>query len=937
MSSASSGVWAGLVERHLEAEVIDAALTGSTQGQGRFVILYGRSGIGRSTLLAAAIRQAELHGIAILSAFGSELERGYGFGIVRQLLEARIAQLPAAERRSLLNHAGPAAAAALGIGPLNEASPGTGFDQLESVYRLVTRLSAGAPLLVAVDDLQWCDRPSLDFLCFLGHRAGQLPVTIIGAWRRGEPHVKAGRLQALAAMPQTSFLSLAPLSREGVRTVLRNETGSSPGDAAVDAVLRQTGGEPFLVKELTGGLRLRGVPVSRAADDAIEHVTPESVRRNVVARLGRHPEPVQGLARAVAVLGDGSMAQVGLLAGLDPDVARSAVDALVRAGLFRDDSTVAYAQPILQRAVYDTLSSLERAELHRAAAMLLCGSTPGAHRAALHLLGCEAAAEPRFVDALCVAAGRSVEAGFFDEACRFYERALAEAEGTSMRQSVLIRLAQVEIASRDFRSAAAHAAESLETVSSPSERAESALVGAEALACASDWAGAVALLESAADSLAEPDSGVSLDLRASAAVVRACAGGSPPHGASSRRALERLAGATVAERKMLAALAHELTISSDSTAEQVRDVCERVLVADASPGGGLFGEAAGYLACRAALLADGDELVERSLNGRANEPIPCAVRSELLALRGELVPAAETARRALSSLEALAPSPLRDRVQRRVLVVVALAAVERGRLEEADAALTRLVDDDGEGSAEAILVRMAVRLAQGAPDVGAAIEAERTDDAIVATAGSLRAWAALTHRAAGNDARALALATEHLERARTWAGPSVLGHALIVRGAQDKGREQLRFLEDAVALLEQSPSMLERARGALEYGAALRRSGRRGESREHLVRGADLAQRCGADVLASRARTELVATGARPRRAAFTGVDALTVAERRVALLAAAGMTKREIARELTVSMKTVSGQLSAVYLKLDVHDRDALAAAMETGAGARS
>lgn len=923
--------------------MIDVALTSSTQGQGRFVILYGRSGIGRSTLLAAGIRQAKQHGIATLSAFGSELERGYGFGIVRQLLEARIAGLTAAERRSLLNHAGPASAAALGIGPWNEASPGTGFDQLESVYRLVTRLSAGAPLLVAVDDLQWCDRPSLDFLCFLGHRAGQLPVTIIGAWRRGEPHVKAGRLQALAAMPQTSFLNLAPLGREGVRTVLLNETGSSPGDAAVDAVLRQTGGEPFLVKELADGIRLRGISVSRAAGDAIEHVTPESVRRNVVARLGRHSEVVQRLARVVAVLGDGSMSQVGVLAGLDPDVARSAVDALVRAGLFRDDSTVAYAQPILQRAVYDTLSSLERAELHRAAAMLLCGSTPiepvHAHRAAVHLLGCEATADPRFVDALCAAAGRSVEGGSFDDACRFYGRALAEAEGTAARQSVLLRLAQVELASRDFRSAAAHAAESLETVSSPSERAGSALVRAEALACASDWAGAVTQLASVVDSFAEFDSDVSLDLRASAAVVRACAGGSLSCGPSSRRALERLAGTTVAERKMLAALAHELTISSDSAAERVRDVCTRVLAGDGRMDGNLFGDAADYLACRAALLADGDELVEQSLNNRADGPIPGVVRSELLIVRGDLVEADETARRAFCSLENLSPSPLRDRVRRSLLVVLAVAAVERGRLEEADAALARLVDGggDNEKSVEALLVRMVVRLAQGAPDLAAAIEAERADDAIVAPAGCIHAWAALTHRAAGNDARALALATEHLERARTWAGPSVLGRALIVRGTQDKGREQLRFLEAAVALLEQSPSMLERARAALEYGAALRRSGRRGESREHLVRGADLAQRCGADVLASRARTELVATGARPRRAAFTGVDALTVAERRVALLAAAGMTKRQIARELTVSMKTVSGQLSAVYLKLDVHDRDALAAAMETGAGARS
>jgi DNA-binding CsgD family transcriptional regulator len=73
-----------------------------------------------------------------------------------------------------------------------------------------------------------------------------------------------------------------------------------------------------------------------------------------------------------------------------------------------------------------------------------------------------------------------------------------------------------------------------------------------------------------------------------------------------------------------------------------------------------------------------------------------------------------------------------------------------------------------------------------------------------------------------------------------------------------------------------------------------------------------------------------VATGARPRRAAFSGVGSLTAAERRVAALAAAGMTNREIAKELTVSAKTVSGQLGAVYLKLDVHDRSALAAAMQ-------
>ena len=59
-------------------------------------------------------------------------------------------------------------------------------------------------------------------------------------------------------------------------------------------------------------------------------------------------------------------------------------------------------------------------------------------------------------------------------------------------------------------------------------------------------------------------------------------------------------------------------------------------------------------------------------------------------------------------------------------------------------------------------------------------------------------------------------------------------------------------------------------------------------------------------------------------------MDSLTRSERRVAQLAAAGMTNREIASELIVSVKTVSGQLTAVYRKLDIHDRAALAAVMQ-------
>ena len=90
-----------------------------------------------------------------------------------------------------------------------------------------------------------------------------------------------------------------------------------------------------------------------------------------------------------------------------------------------------------------------------------------------------------------------------------------------------------------------------------------------------------------------------------------------------------------------------------------------------------------------------------------------------------------------------------------------------------------------------------------------------------------------------------------------------------------------------VNLLEATPARYELALALADLGAHLRRTGRPGEARAPLRRALDLAQRSGAAPLADQARRELLATGARPRRTALTGPDALTSAERRVAGLAA--------------------------------------------------
>jgi DNA-binding CsgD family transcriptional regulator len=126
-------------------------------------------------------------------------------------------------------------------------------------------------------------------------------------------------------------------------------------------------------------------------------------------------------------------------------------------------------------------------------------------------------------------------------------------------------------------------------------------------------------------------------------------------------------------------------------------------------------------------------------------------------------------------------------------------------------------------------------------------------------------------------------------------------------------------------------------RALSDYGAALRRAGRRLEARAELQRALDLAHRLGARRIANQARSELIAAGAKPRRDAITGRDALTPAELRVARLAAQGLTSREIAQALFITTTTAKAHLNRVYRKLEITRRgqldDALTAVIDDGA----
>jgi DNA-binding CsgD family transcriptional regulator/tetratricopeptide (TPR) repeat protein len=933
---------AELLEREAELAAVEA-LIGDPLDTGRLLAIEGPPGIGKTSLLAATKARAQEAGIQVMGARGSELELAFSYGVVRQLFEPFLRREPPEERAELL--AGAAALAAPLFDPAELASePGTDVSlaTLHGLYWLAANVAARGPLLLAVDDLHWCDAASLRWLAYLVARLEDLPLALVVGLRAAEPGTDPLVLGQIVSDPLATVIRPAPLTREATGRLIRRLLSSEAEDSFCVACHEESGGNPLLLRELLNAVASEGLPATAANVERLREVEADAVSRAVSLRLIRLPPEATSLARAIAILGDDADPRdAAAMAGLDDERASRAATELVRGDILRPHAPLAFVHPVVRAAVYAMLTPAEQDESHGRAARLLADSGAEAERIAAHLLRVAPAADVQIVRTLRDAARVALARGAAESAVAYLRRALEEPPSVSERVDVLLELGSAETLVSGPTSVE-HLREAHELIHDPIRRAKAAVLLGRQLFSLHRTDDSVAVLQRGLEELGRADFEISRRLEAGLILNAIMA---PRLYDLALERLERVrshpSNTTPGEKMLLGLLAyHEAraNVPADIAVGLARRALADGVLLRAAKGGGPFLMAVVVLA-----MADLDETLEMYDQALADAYRRGSVfafaatkvfRSQTFLYRGELREAEGEGREALDACEAwgLELGP------RHLASFLADALIEQGKVDAAPAVLARGGFEGDPDTAhghwfldsEARFRMLSGDLGQGVADM---LEAGRRFEAVGGRNPAFMAWrsqAALGLLQMGERREeALRLAFEELELARIWGAPRALGRALRAAGLVEGGREGLGLLHEAVEVLDGSPATLELAKALTELGAALRRGNRRSEARDVLRRAVELATICGAAPLVARAETELLASGARPRRIALSGVDSLTPSERRVAQMAAEGLMNREIAQVLFVTAKTVEVHLSSVYRKLGIKSRSQLPAAL--------
>ena len=912
-----------LVGREHELAVMRSCLADARTGTSSVLVLNGEPGIGKSALLAGARRAADR---VVLSTVGVESESDIAYVNLADVFRHHYSYLNAIPDRQA-----DALASVFAIGP---SKPADRFTVDAATLNLMAAIAADGPVVVTVDDAQWVDRASLEALTFAGNRLEVEGIVLMFAVRSGQPAAQQlSRFQTLVLTGLDNSAARALVARAGLQAM---------SEASTSRLIEESGGNP---------LALLTLPATMKADDF------------AMWALGAEPLPISSVIEdafcdTIRVLPDQTRMALRLLAIMEAGTPEHFRSALERERLSVDDLDPAedaglisyqhgqpgFRHPLVRAAAYRTSSAAGRRRAHLLAAQILeqATSATALERRAWHLVAARTAPTEALAQTFQIAADNEFAAANYTVAGRLYKRSseLTPAGNNAMRRMLqaanalrlagaideartLLRNAMTLGSDPELRAAIDYAHYRLQVYAGGMIDGRDGLIKTGAAAAKLHPAQAAQILGDAA--LASTVIGDLPTARATAEQAMQLAGRSdgsdPPLAVAAVNAMVKaISGDPVGARRLLHPRAAEIDALDPMGIEFVYQVPLELSIAH------LASEEAGRARTLLARAVDG----ARQLSAAGLLPFRCGSLGRIDFWQGRWASALALVHEAL-----------------------------------------RLADDTGWATERpsnlATLAR--IEAMSGHPEEARrhAIEGVAASEAI--GAGTYLAFAQIALGAleltAGNQAAAIS----HFEEVSAFSDDvgfsnspvmwwsSDLLECYVSEGMDDAARRELSRLEKVAAnpdmpttaavtarsraLLEPaafeehmtealrlhsiSDMPFERARTELMIGQRVRRHNQPAKARPPLTSALAIFDRLGAPDWASRARSELQATGIRIPQSEAPGLATLTPQELQVALAVARGHSNREVAGLLFLSTKTVEFHLSNVYRKLGINRRTRL------------
>jgi DNA-binding CsgD family transcriptional regulator len=887
-------------------------LTAPPYAGSRELLLLGDPGMGKTVLLAQAMREAGAAGTRVLAAAGRESEQDLAFAGLHQLLRPvldRVAGLPARQAEAVRGAFG------ISADPVPPDALLTGI----AVLTLLSGLSDDGPLLIAVDDAQWLDRASLDALAFAARRLDSEQLVLLAGARGNVPPPGFER-----DFPQ---LVLAPLSLPDAGRLLDAQP-HPPSGRAREHVLQQAAGNPLALIELAKMI---------AAD-------PDAGRRWAAEPLPLTRRLTVGMAARYASLPRETQAALLLAAVADsPEVAAAAVSGLraetlapaEAAGLITLDTPgPQFTHPLVRSAVYYGAPFNERAAAHRQVADAVRGQ---ADRYAWHLAAAALGPDEDVAALLEDSAAQAQRRGGAAAAARTMQRAAELSPGDEEKARRLLAAASLAHPAGQADWVRELAGNVLALTADPDMRIAARLNIGWSLLWSNRYAEALDTLISVAVQVSTRRPALAWDATGMAATV-AHQTGLPEIRARVRAAMDAL-DAAPADKDWTASHAddnriwitactnpfggraetvpclHRIARGSPSDLPKVggaawildeTELAVRVLREAVSKlrAPGIRGASAAALSVLEWACIDSGRWDDALAAARQANDIAAAYKMETVAGSADLATATVAALRGehdqvaplLARVTAAVDTAEYRGFTARIRHAAGLAAIAEGSYLAAYAQLSRLFDADGTPLHYHFSYLAIADLA------AAAVRAER-------------------------HLEARTLVERAMARVDPAPGPRLEQLAARARGllAEPAGAEALFAAPLADPAGDTWP--FERAQLRLDYGEWLRRQRRINDAKPVLGAALETLRRLGAAPWIRRAESELRACGVTVQALQATpdALDELTAQQREIVILAARGLTNGEIADQLFLSPRTVASHLYRSYPKLGIAGRHQL------------